>query len=112
MVGRVGSAGLAASCVPRRDGWSRQYRLGGSADRGGWWVRYADVQLGPGAPPGPVPWEVQHQPSCRGRDSTGDLNERATYGRGGRSGQIRRGQGGGGAGEVERDRREHEPGGI
>jgi hypothetical protein len=55
---------------------------------------------------------VQGQPAARGRGSGGDVDELATDRGGGRSGQVGSAERAGDAGEVERDHREHQPGGV
>ena len=88
---------------------------GWSGGRSGWWVGDAGEQLGPRGLPGPVLREVQGQASGRGRDPAGywiSLRRMVAVVARARSEARVAGEGGGGAGEVERDHRQHQPGGV
>jgi len=77
-----------------------------------WWSAGPVEQLAPGALPGPRGWKVQGHSAGRGRDPGGHGDQLASDGRGGGLGQSRAGDRRGGAGQVERDHGQHEPGGV
>jgi len=75
------------------------------------WPYGVGEQPGPAGVPGPTGGEVEHDPS-RVSDPGRYGDERAAHGRAGGFGKVVGGEGGGGAGEVERDQCAHEPGGV
>src|SRR5450759_4076265 len=78
----------------------------------GWWPAGRVDQSFPAVLPGPVLGEVDDQ-SPRGRgEAARDRDQLPADGRGGGFGVEDRRDGPGGAGEVERDRGQHEPGSV
>ena len=69
-------------------------------------------QLDPAFFPGPVFGQVQGDAACRGGNSRGDVDEFPSDGCGDGFSEGAAGEGAGGAGEVERDAGEHEPGRV
>ena len=69
-------------------------------------------KLGPGLFPRPVFGQVHGDATGRGGDPRGDVDEFAANGRCDGFSEGAAGEGTGGAGEVERDAGEHEPGRV
>jgi hypothetical protein len=104
------AAGLpSSSTCPQVSGPFGQVGQGPSE---GWWCVHGAEELGEVLAPGPAFGQMQGEVAGGAGQAGGDVDQVVTDGGGGRSGMERSGQGAGGAGQVVRQGRQSEPGGI